>query len=644
METTSIKRTWMARRALLLVCCLLLAAAQGRAATIYFADDFEEGLGKWTVGGDTWQATDAIHHGGQYAVSDSPDGDYPLNANSIMAMKLQYRVDLSDSNSPILSFWHQISVEEGDYGYVEISQDNGFNWEEVASFTNTWRSTWSREMVDLAAFKMSPILIRFRLRDDGRTGSFSRPIVSFGWDIDDVMIQEMDQETLPFPLFDDFETGTGNWVFGGWQSSESYSRSSTHSMADSNDSDYPKDAFSDLILAHAIDLSSTMFPVLSFWHRIGVEDGDHARVEISEDGGWTWHSVDPNQPDIADWTDAWYSGWTPELFDLSAYRSSKILIRFHLRDDGRTGSFSRPIVSSGWDIDDVEVKELLPPELYVEMTALTAANCPTVQATVIVADANGNPVMGLPESAFSVFEDGALQDAMVIESNNQTVAAGLTLDFSGSMGVEAIADLRLAAEKFVGSMRSGDSFEIIKFANGIDVAQPYTDDPCALTAAIWTEPNVTSSQTVFYDAVEQAILDTVAQEGFDSRAIVAMTDGQDNFSTHSSASAVIDLAQRNGVRVFTIGLGDQVDEDALSAIATLTGGVYYHAPGSEDLEAIYDAVAGSIKNQYIITYDTRSCGSDTVQSEHEVMIAVSAPAGFGLDTERFECPTECNLE
>lgn len=347
METASTKNVRMTSYTVPLIFCLLLCGSWSRAATVYFEDSFEEGLGKWTVGGDAWQQTDLVNGGGQYAVSDSPEADYPLNANSIMAMRLQYRVDLSDSEAPILSFWHQIGVEEGDYGYVEISQDNGFNWEEVASFTNTWRSTWSREMVDLSAYKASSILIRFHLRDDGEVG-WSRndngvqvygPLVSSGWDIDDVVISELDTETLPFPLFDDFESGTGNWVFGGWCPTESYSRSQTHAMSDSNNTDYPRSASSDLILSHPVDLSSSANPVLTFWHRIGVREGDYGYVDISEDGGYTWQALDPNHPEESEFTDLSYATWTYELFDLSRYKASPILLRFRLRDDGEIGWF-----------------------------------------------------------------------------------------------------------------------------------------------------------------------------------------------------------------------------------------------------------------------------------------------------------------
>jgi hypothetical protein len=40
--------------------CLTLAASAANAQTVYFADNFEEGLGKWEVAGDTWQLTELL--------------------------------------------------------------------------------------------------------------------------------------------------------------------------------------------------------------------------------------------------------------------------------------------------------------------------------------------------------------------------------------------------------------------------------------------------------------------------------------------------------------------------------------------------------------------------------------------------------
>jgi len=610
-----------------------LSALPAHGNMSYFSDNFENGLARWDTDGYTFQVTDLFYHSTGHSASESPEGDYPRHANSTMTMKLKYRIDLSSSAKPALMFWHRIGVQDGDYGYVEVSQDNGFNWTELISFTNTHRSTWSREQVDLSAYRSSPILVRFRLRDNGD------PWMSWGWDIDDVEICDLDNTTLPFPLFDDFESGPDNWKFGGWQPTESSYRSRSCSMVDSNDADYPRNACSDLILAHPIKLSNSVLPVLFFWHRIGIQSGDYAYVEISQDNGFTWGPIDPNHPERGTFTNLWYSTWTPELFDLSAYMSSPIMIRFRLRDNGD------PWVSWGWDIDDVMIKGLIaidPSPLKVQITDINTSNCPEIQATVIVTDMNDEAVNDLDASNFSVYEDMILQTPITVETSTSSVCVSQALDYSGSMEPNDIVELEIAATAFVEFYIPGDRGEIIKFAKGVEVVQEYTDDVKALLGAITRATTLDRSATSLYDAIYQAVSHTAEQLG--SKAVIVVSDGSDT-NSQQSATEVIKLALGAGVPVFTIGLGDEIDEDVLEMIADRTGGKYYHAPGPEDLADIYQKIAGSLNTQYLVTYDTTICGQDGNNDvEHELNIEAYQGVAYGQGTRRFHCPVVCNQD
>jgi len=91
-------------------------------------------------------------------------------------------IDLSSTDNPELTFWHKIGVEKYDHGYVDISEDGGITWTNLADFTNTWRSTWTLvPPISLSDYKASPVKIRFRLRSNG---SYQ----TWGWDIDDVNV------------------------------------------------------------------------------------------------------------------------------------------------------------------------------------------------------------------------------------------------------------------------------------------------------------------------------------------------------------------------------------------------------------------------------------------------------------------------
>ncbi|MGA1841968.1 MAG: choice-of-anchor J domain-containing protein [bacterium] len=308
----------------------------GICDTCYFSDDFEDGLGKWIVSGSDWAIIETDYCNPN-SVTDSPDGDYPPNANSEMIMRKP--IDLSNSSVPVLSFWHKVFLyHQYDHGYVEISEDGGLTWDVLADFTDRYQSTWSQVRIDLSAYKTTHILIRFRLRANSSSQAD-------GWTIDDVRICEKDTQTLSFPFYDNFENGLGNWLAGcdSWAIMNSdYCNPS--SVCESPDGNYPPNANSQLILSHPIDLSSSLSPILSFWHKILLyHQYDHGYVEISEDGGITWDI-------LANFTDRYQSTWSLVRIDLSAYKTTPILIRFRLRANSSSQA-------DGWTIDDVRICE-----------------------------------------------------------------------------------------------------------------------------------------------------------------------------------------------------------------------------------------------------------------------------------------------
>jgi len=640
MEVTCYGRNLLGR-ILLAIWCFVLCGSVGSARTVYFLDDFENGLGQWETG--VWQLTEAFFRSANHAISESPEGPHPSKANSTIVMKVRSQkdlVDLSESADPVLAFWHRLDVHPDVYAYVEISEDFGFTWSELASFNGVRQSTWSRVQVDLSDYKAARIMIRFRLTDHG--GSSWE-----GWDIDDVLIAERDNQTLALPFFDDFESGLDDWMVeagDAWKLTENFYRSSGHAISESPAGNSRAHELADLILAHPVDLSTMSFPILTFWHQISLHPGGYASVDVSEDGGTTW-------TELAHFSGVQQSTWSRVQLDLSAYRTAPATVRFRF-DNGSTAW-------DGWDIDDVEIRELFyeqfphtdpadspdPAEpldpLVVKITSVDASECPTIQASVIVVDANDEPVTGLHTSNFSIYEDGTAQTPVRVEPSSSAVRASLVLDYSRSMTAEALEALETASRSFVDCMVAGDHAELIKFAAGVDVVQEYTDDGNALRQAIEREPAVDLGSTALYDAIYQAISGAARQTG--SRAVVAMSDGADNHSDYS-ATGVIEHALVEGVPVFTIGLGNLIDEDVLIAIAAKTGGLYYFAPTPQELETIYQKIAGTLNTQYLVTYDTTI--HDAVSSgdvEHNLKIAVSLANSYGDGAKQFTRPASCSL-
>ncbi len=264
-----------------------LNSASTMYGTVYFSDDFEDGLGKWGLE-CTWDTTTSTSRSSSHSLTDSPEGNY-LSSSDCSAT-LAHPIDLSGAVDPVLVFWHKGAIIDGDLGLVQVSTDGGTTWTQLAAYGNTaygvvWnQSTWSLEQVDLQSYKSSSVKVRFRLASNGDSYEAD------GWYIDDVRIEEKDAVRLEYPFVDDFEAGLGDWIVSGWDwgLTDSTSRSVTHSLTDSPTGGYLPNSDCSATLAHPIDLSGAVDPVLVFWHKGAIIDGDLGLVEVSTDGGTTW--------------------------------------------------------------------------------------------------------------------------------------------------------------------------------------------------------------------------------------------------------------------------------------------------------------------------------------------------------------------
>ena len=370
---------------LLFIFCVANSFAQ-----VYFSDDFENGLSNWLVSAQGWDTTSASYSSPNHSATDSPDGNYPTYANSEMI--LANNVDLSSSEVPVLTFWHKYYTQgNADYCRVEISEDGGFNWTEIIKFSGGNR-TWSFIQLDLSAYKTSPIKVKFRLTSDNYNQYD-------GWNIDDVEIKEENTLKTPFPFSDNFESGLSNWLVSvqGWDTTSTSYSSSTHSVTDSPDGNYPTYANSEMILANNIDLSSSVFPVLTFWHKYYTQgNADYCRVEISEDGGFNWTEIIK------------FSGgnrtWSFIQLDLSAYKTSPIKVKFRLTSDNYNQY-------DGWNIDDVEIydsNDSNRPPYINSLTAVPISGKPplTVTLNCQASDNDGN----ITEYRWDFEGDGVFDD------------------------------------------------------------------------------------------------------------------------------------------------------------------------------------------------------------------------------------------
>lgn len=134
----------------------------------------------WTTNA-AWNITTAQFNSSPSSFTDSPTGNYGNNINTNMT--LATAVNVSATPVVYLSFWHRYATEAGyDFCYVEVSSDNGANWQQVTSYNGNM-TTWTQQTFDITSYAggSTQLKIRFRLTSDaGLTGD--------GWYIDDVKL------------------------------------------------------------------------------------------------------------------------------------------------------------------------------------------------------------------------------------------------------------------------------------------------------------------------------------------------------------------------------------------------------------------------------------------------------------------------
>ena len=224
---------------------------------------------------------------------------------------------------------------------------------------------------------------------------------------------------------------------------------------------------------------------------------------------------------------------------------------------------------------------------------------PEIRIYLTAADERGTPLKGLTVRNFSVQEDGRtarVTRVLPLERGEEPLAVVLAIDRSGSMRGKPIRDALLAARDFVGEMRGIDRVGVVSFDDHVAVISRLNSAKAPLLKAI--ERIAVGGDTALNDAIVKAL--GLLSPFTGRRAVVVLTDGKENRST-SSRKATINNALEIGVPVITVGLGEEVDANALEAIGRETGGRVFFAQESGELPNLYRAIARQLINQYRVT-------------------------------------------
>jgi Ca-activated chloride channel family protein len=192
----------------------------------------------------------------------------------------------------------------------------------------------------------------------------------------------------------------------------------------------------------------------------------------------------------------------------------------------------------------------------------------------------------------------------------------LAIDISGSMAIEdmklqnrpvnRLSTVKKVLNDFV-SQRQGDRLGLVLFGSQAYLQAPLTFDwQTVQTLMNEAQIGLAGKKTAIGDAIGLTIK-RLQSHPEQSRVVILLTDGANTAGEVEPLKAA-ELAQQSNVKIYTIGLGADamevasffgsrqvnpsrdLDEVTLQKMADITGGHYFRARDSKELEKIYDMI------------------------------------------------------
>ena len=205
-------------------------------------------------------------------------------------------------------------------------------------------------------------------------------------------------------------------------------------------------------------------------------------------------------------------------------------------------------------------------------------------------------------------------DAIVLPREARNIM--LTIDVSGSMAeqdfdlqgqpVTRLKMVKSVVNDFI-QKRPDDNLGLVIFGSEAYLYTPLSFDKKTLRS-LFDEVSIgiAGEQTAIGDAIAKAV-EGVSAAPADSRIVILLSDGYSNAGV-VSVNEAIELAKKQNVKVYTIGVGSNqktvqsffgtfavnpslnLDEATLQEIARQTGGRYFRAKTTSELNDIYNAI------------------------------------------------------
>jgi Ca-activated chloride channel family protein len=250
------------------------------------------------------------------------------------------------------------------------------------------------------------------------------------------------------------------------------------------------------------------------------------------------------------------------------------------------------------------------------------------QATVTVTDRTGTHITDLTKDDFRLYEDGQQRPIEFFRKDlNTPVSVGILVDTSGSMEPK-IPQAKAAIAEFIRDLNPRDDVFLFAFSEDPYLLEAFTVNHAAVVSRLALLHAY--GRTALYDVILDGLI-MVARGRYDKKALLVVTDGMDTASS-SSVDQVVMQARRQGVLVYSIGIGDpnfssagllssfallgsdqddRVDARTLQELSSDTGAKTYiirEVGDGELLRQATESISNELRDQYTVGFTSPNPG------------------------------------
>jgi Ca-activated chloride channel family protein len=240
-----------------------------------------------------------------------------------------------------------------------------------------------------------------------------------------------------------------------------------------------------------------------------------------------------------------------------------------------------------------------------------------VNVLFIATDRHGKFVRNLNQSDFSILDDHKPVESIVNfrRETDLPIEMGLLMDVSGSVQGRFGFEKEAAVGFLQHVIRPGyDRAFVVGFNKDSHLTQDFTDRVPLLAAGVQRLTN--GGGTALYDAIYKACKEKLLRDHSEHpirKAIIILSDGEDNQSEHTRAQA-IEMAQRAEVLIYAISTDDSGlilrGDKALEDLANASGGRAFFPYKMKDITHSFASIEDELRSQYAVSYKPSDFDAD----------------------------------